>query len=320
MDTQDTKIYYSIVVPVFNEQEVLEEFYKRLFVVVEKLSESYEIVFVNDGSEDESLDIMKQLQNRNSKIKILDFSRNFGHQIAITAGMDYSNGRAVIIIDADLQDPPEVISNFVEKWKQGYDIVYGVREQRQGESIFKKLSAKLFYRILRRMTNVDIPVDAGDFRLIDRKVVDVFSQQIREKNRYIRGLTSWVGFKQVGVLYKRDKRFAGETKYPLRKMVKLGLDGIISFSNIPLKIVSFFGFLAAGSSFLYAIYALAMRVFTNQTIPGWTSLVLAVVFLGGVQLLSLGLIGEYISRINDESKGRPLYIIKKVFKKNEQGE
>ncbi len=320
MDTQDTKIYYSIVVPVFNEQEVLEEFYKRLFVVAEELNESYEIVFVNDGSEDESLNIMKQLQNRNSRIKILDFSRNFGHQIAITAGMDYSNGRAVIIIDADLQDPPEVISNFVEKWKQGYDIVYGVREQRQGESIFKKLSAKLFYRILRRMTNVDIPVDAGDFRLIDRKVVDVFSQQIREKNRYIRGLTSWVGFKQVGVLYKRDKRFAGETKYPLRKMVKLGLDGIISFSNIPLKIVSFFGFLAAGSSFLYAIYALAMRVFTNQTIPGWTSLVLAVVFLGGVQLLSLGLIGEYISRINDESKGRPLYIIKKVFKKNEQGE
>jgi len=319
MDTQDTKIYYSVVVPVFNEQEVLEEFYKRLFVVMERLSESYEIIFVNDGSKDKSLEIMRGLQGKNSGIKVLDFSRNFGHQIAITAGMDYSKGRAVIVIDADLQDPPEVIPDFIKKWKQGYDVVYGKREQRQGESIFKKLSAKIFYRILRTMTSIDIPVDAGDFRLIDRKVANVFSKQIRERNRYIRGLTSWVGFRQIGVLYKRDKRFAGKTKYPFSKMLKLGLDGISSFSNLPLKSVSYLGFLAAGGSFLYAIYAIVLKIFTDRPIHGWTSLILAVVFLGGVQLLSLGIIGEYIGRINDETKSRPLYIIKKVFKKDEQG-
>ncbi|MBU3918809.1 glycosyltransferase family 2 protein, partial [Patescibacteria group bacterium] len=304
MDTQDTKIYYSVVVPVFNEQEVIEEFYKRLASVMAKLGE-YEIIFVNDGSKDRSLQIIKQLQNENSRIKILDFSRNFGHQVAITAGMDYSKGRAVIIIDADLQDPPEVIPDFIDKWKQGYEIIYGVRKERQGESIFKKLSAKIFYRILKTMTSVDIPVDAGDFRLMDRKVVDVFKNEIRERNRYIRGLTSWVGFRQIGVLYDREKRFAGKTKYPLRKMIKLALDGIISFSTVPLKLVSYFGFLTAGGSFLYAIYALVMRIFTNKTMPGWTSLVLAIVFLGGIQLLSLGVIGEYISRINDESKKRP---------------
>ncbi|MBU4078198.1 glycosyltransferase family 2 protein, partial [Patescibacteria group bacterium] len=250
--------------------------------------------------------------------KILDFSRNFGHQVAITAGMDYSKGRAVIIIDADLQDPPEVIPDFIDKWKQGYEIIYGVRKERQGESIFKKLSAKIFYRILKTMTSVDIPVDAGDFRLMDRKVVDVFKNEIRERNRYIRGLTSWVGFRQIGVLYDREKRFAGKTKYPLRKMIKLALDGIISFSTVPLKLVSYFGFLTAGGSFLYAIYALVMRIFTNKTMPGWTSLVLAIVFLGGIQLLSLGVIGEYISRINDESKKRPLYIIKRFLKADDK--
>jgi dolichol-phosphate mannosyltransferase len=306
---------YSIVAPVCNEEEVIKEFYKRLVSIMDSLHEGYEIIFINDGSTDKSLQIMKELHSKDERVKIINFSRNFGHQIAITAGMDYSSGEAVIIIDADLQDPPEVIPRFIEKWKEGFEVVYGIRESREGESAFKKLTAKIFYRILQKMIDIKIPLDAGDFRLIDRKVVDSL-KEIRERSRFVRGLTSWVGFKQEGILYKREKRFAGHTKYSLKKMLKLAVDAVFSFSNFPLRIASYFGFLIAGLSFLYLIYVIILKLFTNTLIPGWTSLIVAVLFLGGVQLICLGIIGEYIGRIGEEVKHRPLYIIKEVIGEN----
>ena len=229
-----TKQYtYSVVVPVFNEEEVIEEFYKRLVSVMDSVQESYEIIFVNDGSKDRSLEIMKELHFKDKNVKIINFSRNFGHQIAITAGMDYSLGEAVIIIDVDLQDPPELITEFIKKWKEGFEVVYGTREKREGESIFKKITASIFYRILEKITEIKIPVDAGDFRLIDIKVVNSL-KEIREKSRFMRGLTTWTGFNQIGVLYKREKRFAGHTKYSLKKMLKFAFDAVFSFSNFPL--------------------------------------------------------------------------------------
>lgn len=312
MNSYQTDIRYSIVVPVLNEEEVLEDFYKRLILVMDRLNENYEVLFVNDGSTDRSLEVMKDIQAKDKKIRIIDFSRNFGHQIAVTAGTDYSKGDAIIVIDADLQDPPEVIPSFIKKWKEGFEVVYGVREVREGETIFKKITANIFYRTLRRMAKIDIPVDAGDFRLIDKKVVEVF-KRIREQNRYVRGLVSWVGFKQIGVSYKREKRFAGKTKYSLTKMVKLAIDGVISFSSFPLKIATYLGFFTAGASFLYIIYALALRFLTDKSVPGWTSLMVAILFLGGIQLICLGILGEYIGRINEETKNRPLYIIKRIF-------
>jgi len=307
---------YSIVVPVFNEEEVLNEFYKRLTIAMDKLKEKYEIIFVNDGSTDNSLEIMKKLHSNDKRIKIISFSRNFGHQMAITAGIDYASGEAVVTIDADLQDPPEMIPELIKKWKEGYDVVYGVRKKREGESFFKKATASIFYRLLNRVTDINIPLDAGDFRLMDRKVVNNL-KQIREKNRYIRGLTSWIGFKQIGVLYKREKRFAGYTKYPLRKMLKFAFNAIFSFTNFPLKIATYFGFLVAGLSFLYLIYVLILKIFMNATIQGWASLIVAVLFLGGVQLICIGIIGEYIGRIGEEVKKRPLYIIEEIIDEDE---
>ena len=307
---------YSIVVPVFNEEEVLNEFYKRLTIAMDKLKEKYEIIFVNDGSIDNSLEIMKKLHSNDKRIKIISFSRNFGHQMAITAGIDYASGEAVVTIDADLQDPPEMIPELIKKWKEGYDVVYGVRKKREGESFFKKATASIFYRLLNRVTDINIPLDAGDFRLMDRKVVNNL-KQIREKNRYIRGLTSWIGFKQIGVLYKREKRFAGYTKYPLRKMLKFAFNAIFSFTNFPLKIATYFGFLVAGLSFLYLIYVLILKIFMNATIQGWASLIVAVLFLGGVQLICIGIIGEYIGRIGEEVKKRPLYIIEEIIDEDE---
>jgi len=306
---------YSIVAPVYNEEETIREFYKRLISVMDSIKESYEIIFVNDGSKDRSLEIMKEFHSQDKRVKIIDFSRNFGHQIAITAGMDYALGNTVVIIDADLQDPPEVIPRFIEKWKEGFEVVYGIRESREGEGVFKKLTAKIFYRILQRIIDIKIPLDAGDFRLIDRKVVDSL-KEIRERSRFVRGLTSWVGFKQGGILYKREKRFAGHTKYSLKKMLKLAVDAAFSFSNFPLRIAGYFGFLIAGLSFLYLIYVIILKLFTNILISGWTSLIVAVLFLGGVQLICLGIIGEYIGRIGEEVKHRPLYIIKEVIGEN----
>lgn len=307
---------YSIVVPVFNEENVLNEFYRRLTSTMNKLEENYEIIFVNDGSIDNSLNIMKKFHSYDKRVKIIDFSRNFGHQIAITAGIDYASGEAIVTIDADLQDPPKVIPKLIKKWKEDYDVVYGVRKKREGESFFKKVTASIFYKLLNSIADINIPLDAGDFRLIDRKVADNL-KKTREKNRYIRGLTSWIGFKQIGVLYDREKRFAGYTKYPLSKMIKFGLDAIFSFTNLPLKIAAYFGFLVAGVSFLYLIYALILKIFMNITIQGWASLIVAVLFLGGVQLMCIGIIGEYIGRIGEEVKKRPLYIIKGVIGEDE---
>ena len=308
----DKNYVYSIVIPVLNEEKVLNELYQRLTKVMTDIGESYEIIFINDGSTDNSLKIMKQLQTHDKRIKIIDFSRNFGHQIAITAGIDFTSGDAVITIDADLQDPPEVIPNLIKKWKEGYEVIYGIREKRKGENFFKKISTLIFYRLINKMTMINMPPDSGDFRLIDKKVVNNL-KNIRENNRYVRGLTYWIGFKQIGVPYERDKRFAGKSKYPIKKLFKLAYDAIFSFSNFPLKIATYFGFIVSFLSFLYLIYALIIKLFTNSVIHGWTSLMISILFLGGVQLICLGIIGEYIARINDEVKKRPLYIIKEII-------
>jgi len=308
----NNQIVYSIVVPVFNEKEVLNEFYKRITSVMDKLKEPYEIILVNDGSSDGSLEIMKELHSQDFRVKIISFSRNFGHQIAITAGLDYASGEAVITIDADLQDPPEVIPNLISKWKEGFDVVYGIREERYGESFFKLFTASVFYRFLRRITDINIPVDTGDFRLMSRKVVDSL-KNFRERNRFVRGLVSWVGYRQIGVNYKREKRFAGCTKYPLRKMLKFAIDGISSFSFLPLRITSYVGFVVAGMGLIYAVYVIFVKLFTTKTIQGWASLMVVILFLGGMQLIALGIIGEYIGRIGEEAKQRPLYIIKEII-------
>ena len=302
-------IRYSIVVPVFNEELVVEESYKRLKQVMDSTNEPYELIFVNDGSRDKTAELVSSLCDRDKNVRLINFSRNFGHQTAITAGMDNSSGQAVVVIDADLQDPPEVILDMIAKWKEGYDVVYGQRLKRKGETFFKKITAKLFYRLLSSMTSVDIPVDTGDFRLIDRKVCDVMSS-LTEKNRYVRGLVSWVGFKQTAVTYVRDERFAGETKYPLKKMLKFAMDGITTFSYKPLKISTYVGFLVSILSFIYLIVVLCLKLFTDTTVSGWASTLAVSLIFNGVILMMLGIIGEYIGRIYDETKNRPLYIIR----------
>ena len=306
------KIVCSVVVPLYNEEEVLLETYKRLTKVMDSTNESYEIVFVNDGSRDKTADMVYEICNNNPKIKLIDFARNFGHQTAITAGMDYSEGQAIVVIDADLQDPPELIPKMLEKWKEGYDVVYGQRLAREGETFFKKLTAKVFYRFLRKMTDVEIPVDTGDFRLIDRKVADAL-KLVNERNRYIRGIISWLGFKQIGVEFNRDKRFAGETKYPLKKMLKFAFDAITSFSYKPLKLASYTGFLLSLFSFIYLLVVLYTKLFSTDFIQaGWASSLAVNLFFNGITLMMLGIIGEYIGRIYDEAKGRPLYIIRET--------
>jgi len=305
-------IRYSIVGPVLNEEEVLNEFYRRLTTTMDKLKESYEIIFVNDGSTDNSLSVMEKLYSKDRRIKIIDFSRNFGHQIAITAGINYAVGEAVVVIDVDLQDPPEVIPQLIEKWKKGYEVVYGIRKKREEESFFKKAAASVFYRLLHMITNIHIPRNAGDFRLMDRKVVDNL-KKIRERDRYIRGLTAWVGFNQVGIFYERKGRFAGHTKYPLKKLLKLAFDALVSFTNLPLKIATYLGFLVAGLSFIYTVYVIILEIFAHIIPKGWSSLIMAILFLGGVQLICLGVIGEYISRIGEEVRRRPLFIIRKII-------
>lgn len=301
-------IKYSIVVPVYNEEAVIIESYKRLKQVMDSLQESYEIIFVNDGSRDKSALIVSELCEMDKNVKLINFSRNFGHQIAVTAGMDFTEGDAVVVIDADLQDPPEVIPKMIEKWKEGYEVVYGKRIERKGETFFKKFTAKIFYRFLKSMTDVDIPVDTGDFRLIDRKVCDAL-KQVNERNRYIRGLISWLGFKQIGVEFSRDKRFAGETKYPLKKMFKFAFDAITSFSYKPLKLASYTGMLLSVFSFAYLLVVIYLKLFTDITNPGWASTLAVNLFFNGIVLIILGIIGEYVGRIYDEAKGRPLYIV-----------
>ncbi len=302
-------VRYSIVVPVYNEELVVLESYRRLSAVMKEVGEPYELIFVNDGSRDKTESIVSHLCEQDACVKLLSFSRNFGHQTAITAGMDYSAGQAVVVIDADLQDPPEVIIEMIEKWKEGYDVVYGQRISRQGETVFKKVTAKMFYRLLKTLTNVDIPVDTGDFRLIDRKVCDALSS-LTEKNRYVRGLVSWAGFRQTAVRFHRAERFAGETKYPFKKMLKFAIDGITTFSYKPLKIATYLGFFVSVLSFLYLLVVIYLKLFTDQTVSGWASTLSVSLFFNGVVLMMLGIIGEYIGRIYDETKNRPLYIIR----------
>lgn len=305
------KNLYSVVVPLYNEELVLDETYNRLTTVLEKIDGEYEIILVNDGSRDKTEEMAKAIAGKDKRVKFISFSRNFGHQNAITAGMDHASGEAIVVIDADLQDPPELIYQMIEKYHEGYDVVYAVRAKRKGETIFKKVTAKAFYRILKKLVDIDIPVDTGDYRLISREVCNVL-KRMREKNRFVRGMVSWIGFKQIGIPFVREERFAGETKYTLSKMIKFSLDGIVSFSTKPLKFTVHIGFALAILSFLYACYLIVNKLLFSNVIEGWTSMVVIVLFIGGIQMIALGIIGEYIARIYEESKNRPLYITKEL--------
>jgi dolichol-phosphate mannosyltransferase len=305
------KITYSIIAPIYNELENLPELYRRVKEVMDSTRETWELILVDDGSTDGSTEVICELGRKDKRVRPVIFARNFGHQIAITAGWDYARGEAVVIIDADLQDPPEVIPEMAKKWKEGYEVVYAVRAEREGESWFKLWTASLFYRLIYRITDVKIPLDTGDFRLMDRKVVDVL-RQMRERHRFPRGMSAWVGFKQIGVDYKRAARVAGETKYPFRKMFKLALNAITSFSYFPLQVATFFGFASAGIAILAIIPVVYLRVTGSQAFFGQATTLIAVLFLGGVQLISLGILGEYIGRLYDEAKGRPLYIVREA--------
>ena len=298
----------SVVIPVYNEAKVLHALADRLLPLMESTNCSWEVVFVNDGSADRTWELLQDLRKKEPRISLINLSRNFGHQLAITAGMDHALGDAVIVMDADLQDPPEVLHEMIARWRDGYDVVYGVRTERREETLFKKVSAAAFYRLLDLMTPISIPVDTGDFRLLSRRAIEAL-RRMPERARYVRGMVAWVGFKQIGVEFQRDARHAGETKYPFRKMVSFALDGMISFSAVPLRIATSIGFLMAGATLLYFFYALVMKVAVGTTIQGWTSLIAVVVFIGSTQLLCLGIIGEYVGRIYDEVKSRPLYLI-----------
>jgi len=305
---------YSVVVPAYNEQEVIKATYDRLTKVMKDMGESYELIFINDGSKDRTAELIAEFCENDASIRLINFTRNFGHMSAISAGMENAKGQAIFVIDADLQDPPEVFPEMAAKWKEGYHVVYGKRTKRKGESIFKKLTAKVFYRFLRRMTSVDLPSDTGEFRLIDRKVCDVVNS-LPEKSRYIRGLVSWVGFKQIPVEYVREERFAGETKYPFRKMLTFAMDAVTSFSHKPLKLATGLGLSISLISFLYILYVIYQRYFTDRTIDGWASTIAAILFTQGIVLMILGLMGEYIGRIYKELQNRPNYIIQEIIEK-----
>ena len=303
------KITFSIIAPIFNEKDNLSELHRRVAEVMDSTGESWELILVDDGSSDSSTDMIRELAKKDKHIRPVIFARNFGHQVAVTAGLDYSRGDAVVIIDADLQDPPELILELAKKWKDGYEVVFAVRAEREGESWFKLWTASLFYRIIYRITDVKIPLDTGDFRLMDRKVVNVMNK-MRERYRFLRGMSAWVGFKQIGVEYKRAARVAGETKYPFRKMFRLAINAVTGFSYFPLQVATFFGFVSAGIAILAMPVVIYLRASGSQAFFGQASTLLAVLFLGGVQLISLGILGEYVGRLYDEAKGRPLYIVR----------
>lgn len=316
-------IKLSVVIPIYNESKIISELHQRLIktinlieVELNILANEMEIIFVNDGSKDDSLSQLISLTKTNIHYKVVNFSRNFGHQKAVTAGIDVSKGEHVVLIDADLQDPPEFIIDLYKKQLEGYDVVYAVRNKRKGESLFKTATAKVFYRLLFKMTDIKIPVDTGDFRIMRRNVVDVL-KQMPETHRFIRGMVSWVGFKQVGLEYERQERFAGETKYPFKKMFVFAIDALTSFSTAPLKLASYFGFFVSLIGLLGIVWVLFTKFFTDSNISGWSSLMVTVLFMGGVQLLTLGIIGQYIGRISEESKTRPLYIIENIYSNNE---
>ncbi len=301
----------SMVVPVFNEEEVLPEFYRRATDALAALEGlDYELLFVDDGSHDGSFQQLERLAEQDARVRVLKFSRNFGHQIAITAGIDNARGDCLVVIDSDLQDPPELVADMVAKWREGYDVVYAVREDRKGEGRLKLWTASVFYRLLRRIVKIEIPVDVGDFRLMSRRAAVEF-RRLREKDRFVRGLVSWLGFKQTGVKYHRSERFAGDTKYPYSKMVKFALDGITSFSTAPLMLAMWVGYAASIFAFIYLISVFVQKLM-GITVEGWATIMVAMLFLGGVQLICLGILGEYIGRIFNEIKPRPMYIVEET--------
>lgn len=302
---------FSVIAPIYNEAETIAELYRRVSAVMDSTNESWELILVDDGSQDGSNEIIRDLADQDARVRPVIFARNFGHQIAVTAGLDYSRGDAVTIIDADLQDPPEVILDLIAKWREGYEVVFAVRAEREGEGWFKLWTASLFYRMILRITDVKIPLDTGDFRLMDRKVVNVINN-MRERHRFLRGMSAWIGFRQTGVPYRRAARYAGETKYPFKKMLKLALNAITGFSYFPLQLATYLGFGAAGISIIMIPVVILLRSFTRTELLGQASTLVAVLFLGGVQLISLGILGEYLGRIYDEVRGRPLYIVSYV--------
>jgi dolichol-phosphate mannosyltransferase len=313
------KNLYSIVIPVYNEEENIPVLYNRLRKVMQELEGDYEIIFVDDGSSDSSWLLICELHEKDNSVKGIKLSRNFGHQIAITSGIESAIGDVVITMDADLQDPPEIIPELVKKWRCGYEVVYAIREKRRGENFLKRGFAWLFYRVLKKITKIDIPPDVGDFRLLSRKAVEQLKRLI-EQYRFVRGLSTWIGFKQTGVEFVREARYKGKPKYSFWKSLKLALNGIVSFSIAPLQLASYMGFVVSILSFLYAIWSIIAKFVFERTIPGWTSIIVVVLFLGGVQLITLGIIGEYIGRIYGEVKKRPLYIIEQKvgYKDNEE--
>jgi len=305
---------FSIVAPAYNEAPILKELHKRIAAVMQSTGEPWELVVVNDGSHDDTVDVLGDLFEADPEhVRVVNFARNFGHAIAVTAGMDYAQGDAVVLIDADLQDPPELILDMIAKWREGYEVVYAVRAGREGESWFKTLTAALFYRLITRLTDVDIPVDAGDFRLMDRRVVEAV-RSMPEHHRFVRGMVSWVGFRQTGVEYVRQERFAGETKYPLRKMMRFAWDGITGFSYVPLQLATFLGFVFAGLSLLAIPVVAFMRLFLEeQPLLGQATTLIVLLLVSGVQLISVGIIGEYLGRVYNEVRSRPLYIVREAL-------
>ena len=303
---------YSLIVPIYNEEETILELYYRLHALMERLDGAVELILVNDGSRDRSLQLMRELHQKDARVSYLSLARNFGHQVAVTAGLNFARGQAIVILDADLQDPPELIPEMVEKWQQGYQVVYAQRIQRRKESWFKRFTAYLFYRLLKRLADVDIPTDTGDFCLMDRQVVDVLNA-MPERNRYLRGLRAWIGFQQTSVRFERDPRFAGEVKYTFGKSLALAVNGLVSFSRVPLRLSTYIGLLAAAIAILMALLVLYWRLFLpHSPLTGFTIILVAIFFLGAVQLVSIGILGEYIGRIYEEVKGRPLYTLAEV--------
>ena len=307
---QRSLVLLSVVIPCFNEEPVILEAHRSLVTTLETIpGANFELIYVDDGSRDATLNILRELQRIDNRVRLIALSRNFGHQVAVTAGLEHASGDAAVVIDADLQDPPEVILEMLDRWREGVDVAYGVRSNREGETAFKLWTAKAFYRFINRLSDIAIPLDTGDFRLMDREVVDAFLA-LPERDRFVRGMVAWVGFRQEPVYYRRAARLAGETKYPLKKMLHFATDGILSFSLVPLRLAIYMGLTVSGLALTGILYALALRFFTDVWVTGWTLLFIAILFLGGVQLLFLGVMGEYLGRIYGEVKRRPLYLVK----------